>query len=176
MRSDDIWRSVMEATAPHEQRMRSFMRKSGIKCALKQDEELSDLRFRLVKRLRGSVPTVDAIVGNELLKSGLIWVTFRNQLNDIFRDRRRAPDHLPLDFPNTDRTDRVSNLQSKISSALQCLPDSDARLVRQVYLERQSQADLARQLGKSCGTISRRLQRILQTLSNSPELKSIVDV
>ena len=176
MRSDDIWDSVMEATEPHEQRMRSFMRKNGIKCALEQDSQLSDLKFRLVKHFRGRVPAVDAIGIDGLLNSGLIWVTFQNQLKDIFRRRRRAPDYLPLDLPITDRNDGVSDLQSKISSALQNLPDSDARLVRQVFLERQSQVDLALQLGKSCGTISRRLQRILQTLSNSPELKSVVDV
>lgn len=166
----------MELTEPHEQRMRSFMRKNGIRCALNQDEQLADLRFRLVRHLQGRGSSGYTIDMPESLTSGLIWVTFRNQLHDVFRQRRRAIGHLPPDLPVTDVVDSDDDLQSKIRSALQALPDCDARLVRHVFFDRQSQVDLSQQLGISPGTISRRLQRVLQSLSHSPELRSLSEV
>ena len=176
MRPDDVWQSVMEVTEPHEQQMRSFMRKKGIQGTLDQDELLSDLRVRLVRHLRGRVSSGETIETTDLLTGGLVWVAFQNQLKDSFRQRRRAINHLPLDLSATNSIDSDLDLESTISSAIQSLSESDARLVRHVFFEQHSQADFCQQLGISPGTISRRLQRILQSLSHSPELRSLIEV
>ncbi|MEZ6128614.1 MAG: sigma-70 family RNA polymerase sigma factor [Planctomycetaceae bacterium] len=158
------WKLINDVIAPEQAKMCRWLVQTGKLCDFDAEAVCSDLRLRLFQYL---INPTDGIAVREL-SVPFAWSALKNVLTDeIRRRRRRHCGQLAKDQPLPEETCTTFDQPERVAVALQQLKPEDSRLIHLLYFDGYSQREVAERLGRSPGTISRRVKHVLRSLRHS---------
>lgn len=168
--SDEVWCEV-EATVENQRfALAAWLRRRGLRFE-DQVDLLQDVKVRVANWLTRKARGLGE--GATVVAPGLVWTAMKR----LIIDRQRYLQRLPHE--NVDEIEAIALLEDMpsqqvvlaetVAKALMAVSESDASLIRLAYLEGVTHAELSQRFGVCLGTISRRINRILQQLRRTSE-------
>jgi len=158
------WKLINDVIVPEQAKMSRWLVQTGRLCDFDAEAICSDLRLRLFHYL------INPADGSDVreLSVPFVWTALKNVLTDeIRRRRRRHCVQLAKYQPLPEETRDTFDQPYCVAAALQRLKPEDSRLIHLLYFDGYSQREVAERLGRSPGTISRRVKYVLRSLRHS---------
>lgn len=169
--SDEVWREVEAMVENQRSALLAWLRRRGVRSFADQCDVLQNIKVRLARWL--SRKKREPSGGTALVATGLIRTAMRRLIVDRHRHCQRIPQASSDGIEGIpwagDTQCRQTDLADNVAQALLAVPEADASLIRLAYFEGISQAELSQRFGVCPGTISRRIDRILQQLRRASE-------